>query len=73
MASHPMKGCVTVCLTCNLKEYVKRLGDPINPQSPCAYLCRLIDEPLPTDLRNQILTGIQYDFDRIRQIDDRAH
>eukprot|EP00971_Amphidinium_carterae_P254771 5057422-Amphidinium_carterae.1 len=50
-----------------------RQGDPQGPNSPCAYLCRLIDEPLPTDLRNQVLTGVRYDFDRIQAIDDRGH
>eukprot|EP00971_Amphidinium_carterae_P160195 3175613-Amphidinium_carterae.1 len=42
-----------VCLTCNLKQFVMRQGDPQDPNSPCAYLCRVADEPLPTALRNQ--------------------
>eukprot|EP00971_Amphidinium_carterae_P210333 4173104-Amphidinium_carterae.1 len=58
--------------TCNLKQFVMRQGDPQDPNSPCAYLCRLIDEPLLTDLRNQVLTGVRYDFDRV-QIHDRGH
>eukprot|EP00971_Amphidinium_carterae_P251137 4985083-Amphidinium_carterae.1 len=37
-------------------------------------LCRLIDEPLPTDLSNQDMTrALPYDFERIQEIDDRAH
>eukprot|EP00971_Amphidinium_carterae_P084797 1678154-Amphidinium_carterae.1 len=50
-----------------------RQGDPQDLNSPCAYLCRLIDEPLPTDLRNQVLTGaVRYDFGRIQEVHDRG-
>eukprot|EP00971_Amphidinium_carterae_P030428 598654-Amphidinium_carterae.1 len=57
-----------VCLTCNLKEYVLRLGDPQDEDSPCNYLCRVLGVPLPMDLGNQVLQGIRYDFRRLREI-----
>eukprot|EP00971_Amphidinium_carterae_P141291 2799403-Amphidinium_carterae.1 len=48
-------------------------GDPQDPNSPCACLCRVVDEPLPTDLSNQVLTGaLRYDFGRLQEIHDRA-
>eukprot|EP00971_Amphidinium_carterae_P074743 1477264-Amphidinium_carterae.1 len=48
-----------VCLTCNLTQFVMRQGDFQDSNLPCAWLCRLIDEPLSTDLRNQVLTGVR--------------
>eukprot|EP00971_Amphidinium_carterae_P099103 1959646-Amphidinium_carterae.1 len=54
-------------------EFTKRQGDPQDPNLPCAYLCSILDVPLPTDLRNQVLTGaLRYDFGRLQAIHDRG-
>eukprot|EP00971_Amphidinium_carterae_P216468 4296797-Amphidinium_carterae.1 len=50
-----------------------RLGDPQDPNSPCAYLWQVLDVPLSTDMRNQILTGVRYDLGKVQEIHDRGH
>eukprot|EP00971_Amphidinium_carterae_P064694 1281882-Amphidinium_carterae.3 len=48
-----------------MKEYIMRQGDPQNLDSPCARLCAVTGDPLPTAIENQVL----YPRDHVFQTD----
>eukprot|EP00971_Amphidinium_carterae_P321965 6400061-Amphidinium_carterae.2 len=52
-----------VCFTCSMKEHIMQQGDPQRFDAPCARLCVVTGDPLPTVLENQVM----YEQDHVFQ------